>query len=167
MVEFIYVVEFNDIYIKPNLVAISLTTLSTCGVDTNISSICLLCLGLRSLSILGLWLLQQILKIRYTRQVIRALSHVSPRPPKVCFASCESSLLERELDQVFTLQYLIALYTRLFILTKKSILHALIRYIHVIFYVMPKKSYVINATLIFQNFPPYNAYSILQGNQIP
>ena len=37
---------------------------------------------------------------------------------------------------------------------KKSTLYALIRYLYVIFYVMPKKSYVITATLIFRIFHP-------------
>ena len=48
-----------------------------------------------------------------------------------------------------TLQYLIEVHVRLFFSTKKSTLYALIRYLYVIFYVMPKKSYVITATLIF------------------
>ena len=86
----------------------------------------------------------------------------------ICFYKNLRRFLEKKLPLcgLITLQYLIEVHVRLFFSTKKSTLYALIRYLYVIFYVMPKKSYVITATLIFQNFPPYNAYSILYLYQI-
>ena len=48
-----------------------------------------------------------------------------------------------------TLHYLIAVHVRVLFSTKKFTLYALIRYLYMIFYVMPKKSYVITTTHIF------------------